>query len=156
MSPTASRTDAKSFAAASKPVMECLQKIFQAEMAGIVRYLHYSFMIMGHNRIPIQKWFRDQASEAQAHAVVIGEKITSFGGHPSMSSMPVEETHQHAVQQLLEESLGYEMETLALYQKLAKLAAAEADVALEELARGLVQEETEHIDEVRKMLRDPR
>jgi bacterioferritin len=34
--------------------MNCLQKLYQMEMAGIKRYLHYSFMIMGHNRIPIQ------------------------------------------------------------------------------------------------------
>ena len=35
--------------------LEVLNQIFQAEMSGIIRYLHYSFMIMGHNRIPIQK-----------------------------------------------------------------------------------------------------
>ena len=59
---------------ASKEVLNCLNKIFQHEMSGIHRYLHYSFMIMGHNRIPIQKWFRDQANEAQAHSIMIGEE----------------------------------------------------------------------------------
>ena len=137
----------------SKETMNCLNQIFQAEMAGIIRYLHYSFMIMGHNRIPIQKWFRDQANEASTHAVTIGEKITSLGGHPPMISAQVEESHKHSVHDILEESLKYELETLELYKKLVKLSGD--DIALEELARGFVQAETEHVDEVRKMLISP-
>jgi len=136
---------------ASKEAMNCLNQIFQAEMAGIIRYLHYSFMIMGHNRIPIQKWFRDQAGEAQAHAIMVGEKITSLGGHPSVVSATVEESNQHAVHAILEESLNYESATLELYKQLVKLSGD--DIALEEMARGLVQTEQEHVDEVRKMLR---
>jgi len=135
----------------SKEVMDTLHQIFQAEMAGIVRYLHYSFMIMGHNRIPIQKWFRDRATEGMQHAEIIGEKITSYGGHPPMISEKIEETNQHGVHALLEESLGFELETLDLYKKLVTLAGD--DIALEELARDFVRQETEHTDEVRKMLR---
>jgi bacterioferritin len=137
----------------SKEVMNCLHRIFQAEMAGIIRYLHYSFMIMGHNRIPIQKWFRDNANEASTHAITIGEKITAYGGHPPVVSAKVEETNNHNVHQILEESLKYELETLGLYQELVKLAGD--DIALEELAREMVRNETEHVEEVRKMLRKP-
>jgi len=131
-------------------VMEVLNRIFQNEMAGIIRYLHYSFMIMGHNRIPIQKWFRDNATEAAAHSTIIGEKITSYGGHPPVVSAQVEETHQHSVHALLEETLKFEYDTLNLYKKLVKVAGD--DIALEELARGFVKTETEHVDEVQKML----
>ena len=134
-------------------VIECLHAIFKAEMSGIVRYLHYSFMIMGHNRIPIQKWFRDQALENMQHAVVIGEKITSLGGHPPVLSADVEESNLHTVDQILNESLKSEERGLLLYKKLVQLAAD--DIALEELARQMVRQETEHLDEVRKMLRKP-
>ncbi|MBC7690260.1 MAG: ferritin-like domain-containing protein [Methylotenera sp.] len=136
---------------ASKEVLACLSKCFQSEMAGIMRYLHYSFMIMGHNRIPIQKWFRDQATESTDHAVIIGEKITSLGGHPPMISSTIEETHQHNVHTILIESLKFELETLESYKELVRLAGD--DIALEELAREFVRTETEHVDEVRKMLR---
>ncbi|MGE0616208.1 MAG: bacterioferritin [Bacteriovoracia bacterium] len=141
----------KGGSAAKSPVLDCLSKIFEAEMSGIIRYMHYSFMIMGHNRIPIQKWFRDQANESMAHAVTIGEKITSLGGHPPMVSASVEETNQHSVHKILEESLRHETSGLALYKELVKLAGD--DIALEEMARQLVREETDHIDEVKKMLR---
>ncbi len=138
----------------SKELMACLNDIFQEEMAGVIRYLHYSFMIMGHNRIPIQKWFRDQANEASAHAVAIGEKITGLGGHPPIISAKVEETGQHNVHDLLEESLKFELANLNLYKKLVKLAGD--DIALEEMARGMVQTETAHCEEVVKMLRAPK
>ncbi len=130
---------------------EILGKIFQEEMAGIVRYLHYSFMVMGPNRIPIQKWFRDQANESMLHSIVIGEKITSLGGHPPVITSVIEETNQHNVQKLLEESLVHEKVSLALYHDLVK--ASGGDIALEELARQLLREETEHIEEVQKMLK---
>jgi bacterioferritin len=137
----------------SPEVMSLLVKIFQAEMSGIIRYLHYSFMIMGHHRIPIQGWLRAQAAESQAHATLIGEKITSYGGHPPMISAHIEETHEHSVDAILAESLEFESQALNLYSELAKVAAAAEDVALEELAREMVRAETEHLDEVRKMLR---
>jgi bacterioferritin len=136
---------------ANPATLKCLQQIFQNEMAGITRYLHYSFMIMGHNRIPIQKWFRDQALESVDHSILIGEKITSLGGHPTMVSARIEETNMHRVDQILEESLVHEEQNLALYRQLVKL--AKNDIALEELARFFVRRETEHVDEVRKMLR---
>lgn len=138
------------------PAIPILQKIFECEMAGIVRYLHYSFMIMGHNRIPIQKWFRDQASESVAHTIAIGEKITSLGGHPAAVSATVAETNVHTVDGMLRESLEFEAEALMYYKQLVKIAEDEGDVALEELAREFVRAEQEHHDEVNKMLRSPK
>jgi bacterioferritin len=140
-------------AKASNETMQCLHKIFQLEMAGIIRYLHYSFMIMGHNRIPIQKWFRDQANEAMSHATLIGEKITALGGHPPVVSASVEEHNRHSVDQILRESLVFEEEGVELYTRLVDLATRGGDIALEELARELVRLEVEHVEEVRKMLR---
>lgn len=136
-------------------VLKLLGEIYQLEVAGINRYLHYSFMIMGYNRIPIQKWFRDNATEALTHATIIGEKITSLGGHPPIVSGKVEEHNLHTVLQLLEESLKFETDAIRHYKELATLAADLGDIALEELARGFVQEEVEHADEVRKMMRKP-
>jgi bacterioferritin len=139
----------------NKKIIDCLNKIFQSEMAGVVRYLHYSFMIMGHNRIPIQKWFRDQAQESTAHTIEVGELITSYGGHPPMVTAKVEESNKHGVDQILKESLSFEKETLELYKDLAKIAVEADDIALEEFARGQVLAETNHIHEVQKMLIKP-
>jgi len=135
-------------------VNQILLKIFQEEMGGVIRYLHYSFMIMGHNRIPIQAWFRDQAQESMNHAISVGEKITSYGGHPTLKAAEVPETKSHQIDKILEECLEFEKRGLELYTQLVGV--AEDDIALEEFARQLVREEKDHIDEVEKMLKRPK
>ncbi|MBC87648.1 MAG: bacterioferritin [Bdellovibrionaceae bacterium] len=139
----------------NEKVLGLLGKIYQEEMAGVTRYLHYSFMIMGHNRIPIQKWFRANATESMDHATIIGEKITSLGGHPPMVAATTTESNNHSVQQLLEESLTMEQVAVDLYKELVTVAEDCKDIALEELARQFVKDEIEHADEVRKMMRQP-
>ena len=136
----------------NKEVLDLLGNIYKKEISGVNRYLHFSFMIMGYNRIPIQKWFRENAQEAMEHAIEIGEKITSCGGHPPIASPQIEETEDHSIQQLLEESLKGEEEAVALYKELVLLAEKVQDIPLEEMARNFVKIEVEHVDEVRKML----
>jgi len=135
----------------SSEIVEALDRILEAELSGVVRYLHYSFMIFGPNRIPITKWFRDHAMEGITHAVTIGEKITALGGHPSVKVQPVPETNKHNVMEILKESLEFEREGLRLYHEL--LGKVDNDIALEEMVRGLILEETTHIEEVEKMTR---
>lgn len=139
----------------NQEVLDHLGKIYQAEISGLNQYLHYSFMIMGYNRIPIQKWFRANAQESMDHATIIGEKITSLGGHPPIISSTIEETNDHAIVQLLTESLKHEEHAIVLYKELVKIAEKHGDIALEELAREFVKEEIEHADEIRKMLQKP-
>jgi bacterioferritin len=132
-------------------VLTRLDQILEAELSGVVRYLHYSFMVFGPNRIPITKWFRDHALEGFDHAVIIGEKITALGGHPSVKVLPVPETNKHNVLEILKEGLEFEKASLRAYTDL--LAEAQGDVALEELVRELIKTETAHVEEVEKMTR---
>jgi len=135
-------------------VIDILKRILELELAGLVRYLHYSFMIFGHNRIPIVAWLRTQAQESQAHAVKAGEHITSFGGHPSLKIGPLLETHKHNVDEILREALAHEEEGLAEYHKLLGLVAGR-NIMLEEYARAQIATEEAHAADIGKMLRKP-
>ncbi|MEO8467502.1 MAG: ferritin-like domain-containing protein [Gammaproteobacteria bacterium] len=137
-----------------KPVIDQLNQILEAELAGVVRYTHYSMMIFGYNRIPIVSWFRAGATESLTHAQQAGEMITRLGGHPSLAIGPLLETHAHDIGQILRETLQAEHKALGLYMRLLKLVAGK-NVALEEYARGLIEQEEAHIDEIDKMLRKP-
>jgi bacterioferritin len=136
---------------ASDATFKQLNLLLEIELSGVARYLHYSFMIMGPTRIPITKWFRDQATEAMDHGVMLGEKISAYGGHPSVRIRQVPESDRHDIKTILLESLAFEREALEEYHKLLKLAVD--NVALEELARKQIITETAHIEEVEKMLR---
>ncbi len=135
-------------------VIEQLNRILECELAGVVRYTHYSMMIFGYNRIPIVKWFQDEAAESLQHAHQAGEMITRLGGHPSLAIGDLLETHAHDIGEILRETLHAEHNALGLYTKLLKLVEGQS-VALEEYARGLIVQEEAHIDEIDKMLRKP-
>jgi len=137
-----------------KGVVDVLNRILEAELAGIVRYTHYSFMVYGYNRIPIVSWLREQAAESIGHAQQAGEMITLLGEHPSLSIGKLLESHRHDVGDILREALDNERVGLALYQKLLDLVAGR-DIMLEEYARRLITEESMHLAEVDKMLRRP-
>jgi bacterioferritin len=135
-------------------VVETLNRILELELAGLVRYLHYSFMVFGHNRIPIVAWLRSQADEAQTHAVQAGEHITNLGGHPSLKIGSLLETHKHNIDEILREALAHEEEGLVQYHKLLE-AVTGRNVMLEEYARLQIAAETAHVADINKMLRKP-
>ncbi|MGR8929907.1 MAG: ferritin-like domain-containing protein [Gammaproteobacteria bacterium] len=135
-------------------VIGVLNKILEAELAGVVRYTHYALMVFGYNRIPIVSWMRGQATESLAHANQAGEMITQLGGHPSLGIGPLLETYRHDIGDILRESLEHETQALAEYYRLLDLVSGR-NVLLEEYARSMCALEETHVGEVRKMLRKP-
>lgn len=133
-------------------VLQLLNKILEHELAGVVRYSHYSLMVFGPNRIPICGWLRSQATESLTHAYEVGELITSYDGHPSLKIGELLETEKHSTKDILEESLAHETKQIQLYYDLLKEVAND-NVQLEEYSRKMIAEEQLHISEVKKMLK---
>lgn len=134
--------------------IKILNNILETELAGVVRYIHYSLMVFGYNRIPIVSWLRTQATESMQHAEKAGELITHFGEHPSLGIGPLLESHDHDIGHILRESLEHENKALQLYRDLLQTVEGKS-VMLEEYARSMILEEETHIGEVDKMLRNP-
>lgn len=137
----------------NKRTIDLLNAIMEFELAGVVRYTHYSLMVTGPYRIPIVDFFKAQASESLLHAQQVGEILTGMDGHPSLSIAPMEETYKHNVKDILEESLSHEQNALALYKKFLHTV-ENASIYLEEFARTMIGQEEMHNLELRKMLRD--
>ena len=142
-------------ASMDKPkVVDVLNRLLESELAGVVRYTHYSFLVFGFGRIPIVSWLRGQADESLLHAQQIGEWIATLGDYPSLGIGPLLDSHQTDIGAMLRESLETESQALALYRELLDLVAG-TSVALEEFARGMIMAEEMHAAEVDKMLRKP-
>jgi bacterioferritin len=137
-----------------KRVVPLLNKILEMELAGAVRYTHYSFMVFGYTRIPIVSWLRGQASESMAHAQQAGELIAAIGEHPSLAIGPLLETHKHDIGDILREALENEKTGLQLYRDLLKEVQGKS-VMLEEYARQMVYQEEMHLYDADKMPRRP-
>jgi bacterioferritin len=131
-----------------------LNRILEQELAGVVRYTHYSLLVFGFNRIPIVEWLREQATESLTHAQQAGEMITHLGDYPSLTIGPLLDTHRTDIGTILRESLASEGQALALYKELLLVVEGKS-VMLEEYARQMVQAEELHAGDVDKMLRQP-
>lgn len=136
-------------------IIDKLNQIVEHELAGVVRYTHYSFMIFGYSRIPVVSWFRDAANETLLHATEAGEMITMLGGHPSLGIGELLETHKHDMREILMESMDFEIKGVEYYRELLALAEAAKSISLEEYARQKIAEEAMHISDIDKMLRRP-
>src|SRR4029453_564452 len=134
--------------------VDVLNRLLEAELAGVVRYTHYSLLVFGYGRIPIVSWMRAQADESLLHAQQVGEWITTLGAYPSLAIGPLLDSHKHDIAAMLRESLETEGNALALYRELLGLVEGRL-IALEEFARQMIHAEELHAADVDKMLRKP-
>ena len=130
-----------------------LNEIMEYELAGVVRYTHSAMMVTGPYRIPIVEFLKEQASESLVHAQGAGELIAGLDGHPSQKIAKIEETGQHTIRDILEESLEHELHAVGLYKKLLG-EVEDSSIYLEEYARGMIGEEEQHSLELKRMLKD--
>lgn len=135
-------------------VVSVLNRILEMELAGVVRYTHYSLLVFGYGRIPIVSWLREQATESLLHAQEAGEMITHLGAYPSLAIGPLLDSHPRDIGAILRESLESEAAALALYRDLLGLT-QDRSVLLEDYARRMIAAEERHAGEVDKMLRKP-
>jgi len=134
-------------------VCNILNEIMEYELAGVVRYTHSSLMVSGPNRIPIVEFLQAQANESLTHAQQAGELLTGLDGHPSQKIAKIEESNQHSIEAILQESLEHEKHALSLYKKLLDNV-ENVSIYLEEYARTLIGQEEQHSLELKKMLKD--
>ena len=124
-------------------VLNCLNKILELELAGVVRYTHYAFMVQGPYRLSVVEWLREQAKESLMHAELVGEHITSLGEHPTLKIGELLETHKHSTEDILNECLEHERAAISAYYSLLKNIEGDS-IMLEEFSRTMIATEEMH------------
>ena len=132
------------------PVGEQLNRILQMELAAVIYYTHYSFMIYGHARIPITSWLRDNATESLAHAQEAGQMIMRLHKRPALGIAALPTTRHNTIDEILAESIQREEAGVELYRELLALV-KDKSVVLEEYATRLVSAEAVHLREMELM-----
>src|SRR5436305_10049923 len=98
-----------------------LDRILQMELAAVIYYTHYSFMIYGHARIPITSWLRDNATESLAHAQEAGQMIMRLHKRPALGIAALPTTRHNTIDEILAESIQREEAGVELYRELLAL-----------------------------------
>ena len=137
----------------NKKLIEALNKDLQKEMAGMVRYLHHSFIIFGPNRGPLVHMFRTQATESMEHAIKLGEKITALGGHPTVKVDQVFEPGYQSVEDMIAEDLDAEKKQLNLYMEQLR-SFGDENLPLKLILEQIIVAEQTHVESMEKYLRE--
>ncbi len=142
---------ARSFQFDVDAVVRQLDQILQMELAAVIYYTHYSFMIYGHARIPITAWLRENATESLAHAEEAGQMIMRLHRRPALGLATLPTTSHNTIDEILSESIQREEAGVELYRQLLSLV-KDKSVVLEEYATRLVSKEAVHLREMELML----
>jgi len=134
-----------------KPQMiEKLNEILKWEYAGLVQYTQFSFVVQDIQREVYYKFFRDNGEEALEHAHLVGDKIVSLGGIPTVERAEVKQTTD--LREMLEFSYEVESKQAQLYTEALALC-GERDVALRVVLEDLCMQEQDGADHLAKILR---
>ena len=132
-------------------VLKALNLDLEHEMSAMIRYLHHSFIVTGPMRGPLITLFRNQARDSMNHAIVLGEKVTALGGHPSVQIQEIYEPGEQSIEEMLHEDLEGERMHLNNYEQQLEL--VQDNTPLRIMLEQMLVEETRHAEELEMYLR---
>ena len=132
----------------NKQIIDGLNKALSLEWTGNIQYLQHSFLVHGLHREVYKTLFTASSAECRDHAALLGEKIASLGGLPTVEPAPVKQGWE--VEEMLQQDLELEKAALTAYHDVLNV--AKDDVALRHMLEGLIETETASVEEIEKLL----
>lgn len=135
------------------PMKELIAKLnddLGGEYNAIISYLTYSAKVKGPYRPELVRFFQSEIPDEQGHAQYLADKIVSLGGEPSVVPRPVKQSDD--VRQMLEFIYEAEAQTVENYKERIEQAESLGETALVVQLEDMINDETTHRDEVKKML----
>ncbi len=77
--------------------IDIFNKIMEIELAGVVRYTHYSLIVFGYTRISIVSQMEENTQKRLVHTHKVGKLVTLHSGYPSLKIGSLLETEQHNI-----------------------------------------------------------
>jgi bacterioferritin len=131
-------------------LINALNEDLAREFQAIVRYVHFAATVTGPYRPQLASLFRDEVNDELEHAIYLANKIAAYGGTPTTEIPPTEPIHEP--KRMLERVAEAERDDVAHYTRRAEEADKAGDVALKVKLEEMIQDETEHLEEVEKIL----
>jgi bacterioferritin len=129
-------------------LIDNLNKALSLELSGIIQYSQHSYLVTGIEREVYKKFFRDQAEEAQEHAITVGDKIVSLGGIPTVEPAMIRQST--SLEEMLKQDLELERDALAGYME-AWRSCGDEDLATQFWLEERIAEEQLHVEELEKL-----
>lgn len=133
-----------------KDLIAGLNEDLAGEYNAIISYLTYSSKVKGPYRPQLVAFFQSEIPDEQAHAQYLADKIVSLGGEPTVEPRPVKQSNDG--RKMLKYVYEAESQTVENYKKRVKQAEALGETALVVQLEDMINDETTHRDEVKKIL----
>lgn len=133
-----------------KALIAGLNADLQGEFNAIISYLTYSAKVTGPYRPQLVSFLQTEIPDEQMHAQYLADKIVSLGGEPAVTPKPVPQSDD--AREMLKFIYEAEAETVENYKVRRTQAEELGETALQVQLEDMINDETRHRDEVKKIL----
>jgi bacterioferritin len=123
-----------------------------SEFQAVIMYTTYSSMLTGPYRPQLVQFMQGEIPDELGHAQFLSDKIASLGGVPTMTAAPVPAAE--SPKEMLENIVKAEQQAITQYVERAEQARDAGEVGLAVQLENMVQDETGHFEETKKILSD--
>ena len=129
-----------------------LNQDLAGELSAITQYITYAAKATGPFRPQLSQFFLEEVADEQMHAQYLANKIVALGGEPTTQAreVPSAKSNKEMVQAVLEA----EKRAISDYTKRAQEAEAYGDKGLAVQLEDMVRDESGHMEETERILRD--
>lgn len=124
------------------------------EYGAVIQYTYSASVVSGLYRSALKPFFEEEINDEIEHALYLSEKIKNLGGTPTTKAADVPQVT--GVKALLEASLESEKATIKRYKERKKQAEELDLIELVVKLEDFIADETEHKEEIERLLEDPR
>ncbi len=136
----------------TQQMIERLNYDLAGEYQAIISYNQYAASVTGPYRQDLVPFFRNEIPDELGHAQYLADKIAALGGVPTVETRPVRALTDP--REMLEQVLHYEEQAVRDYSQRVGEAREFGDIALHNRLQSIVEDETHHLEETRKILQN--
>jgi bacterioferritin len=135
-----------------KEIIKLLNEDLAGELGAIIQYITYAAKVTGPYRPQLAQFFLTEVPDEQGHAQYLANKIVALGGEPTTQAreVPAAKSNREMVEAVREA----EKRAVGDYTKRAKQAEELGDKGMVVQLEDIVRDETGHLEEVERLLRD--
>lgn len=136
--------------ATKQELIDGLNTDLAAEFQAVITYRLFASMATGLHRHEVREFFEGEISDELEHAKYLADKVVALGGEPATEPLPVEVTSD--LREMFEMALKAETETIQRYEERVRQADALGMTGLKVGLEDLIADETDHKEEMEKIL----
>jgi bacterioferritin len=133
-------------------MINALNEDLAGELGAVIQYITYAAKATGPFRPQLAQFFLAEVPDEQGHAQFLANKIVALGGEPT--TKPREVPAAKTDREMVEAVRNAEKRAVADYTKRAKQAEDFGDKGLVVQLEDIVRDETGHLEETERLLRD--